>query len=73
MPGTDDRISGFVVDLGGEDTEKQLEQVLKDAVAAAKGPLDHIVHSVSNRRGAIVPYSQVDYETIHGLFVSRIV
>ncbi|KAJ4860683.1 enoyl-(Acyl carrier protein) reductase domain-containing protein [Trichoderma breve] len=58
VPGSEDRISSFLVDLGGEDTETQLEQVLADAVAAAGGPLDHIVHSV-------------DYKTIHGLFVPR--
>ncbi|RFU75741.1 glucose ribitol dehydrogenase [Trichoderma arundinaceum] len=71
VPGSEDRISSFVVDLGGEDSETKLEQLLKDAVAAAKGPLNHIVHSVSNRRGPIVPFSQVDYETIQKLFVPR--
>ncbi|EHK15277.1 uncharacterized protein TRIVIDRAFT_38645 [Trichoderma virens Gv29-8] len=73
VPGSDSRISGLVVDLGGEDTEMQLERALNDAVAASGGPLDHIVHSVSNRRGRIVPFSEVDYETIHGLFVPRFV
>ncbi|KAL6804859.1 hypothetical protein GGI42DRAFT_367770 [Trichoderma sp. SZMC 28013] len=71
VPGSEDRISSFLVDLGGEDTESQLEQVLADAVAAAGGPLDHIVHSVSNRRGPLVPFSAVDYKTIQGLFVPR--
>ncbi|KAL6828745.1 hypothetical protein V8C40DRAFT_286549 [Trichoderma camerunense] len=67
VPGSESRISSFLVDLGGEDTETQLEQVLTDAVAAAGGSLDHIVHSVSNRRGPLVPFSQVDYKTIQGL------
>ncbi|KAL7943422.1 NAD(P)-binding protein [Trichoderma barbatum] len=65
-------LSSIVVDFGGEDTEEQLEQLLKDAVVAAGGPLDHIVHTVSNRRGTIIPFSEVSYEAIHGLFVPRI-
>lgn len=71
VPGSEGRVSGLVVDLGGEDTETQLEQLLTDTVAAANGPLDHIVHSVSNRRGPIVPFSQLDYKAVKNLFAPR--
>lgn len=54
------RISGHVVDLGGEDTEQRLENLLIDVTAS--GPLDHVIYTAGSP--GLRPFQDIDLKYV---------
>ena len=50
------QVSGYVAELGGDDTESRLEKLLADVTAT--GPLDHIIYTAGSP--VVKPFQDID-------------